>query len=213
MSNLWAFGCSNTASYDDDSLWNRLYVKWKGYIPKVYVDYIGERFNLNVINLSKAGTNNYSIFQKICDNVDNIYDDDLVIVQWTQYTRFRLVNNNNNWEDFFLNYENYKQQLENCSHLSEKTIQEVFVNRLNNLYLEEVKSWEKIIRKALPNNKILFWSPFDEIYGHGKIVKSLETITMETNKEIVDPHFSENGHILLSEILLSEINNTKKSFI
>ena len=213
MSKLWAFGCSNTANFNDETLWGKLYIRWKGYSPKVYVDYVGEFMNLQVENLATPGTNNYSIFQKICDNVDRIKNEDLIVIQWTEYSRFRLVNSNNEWEDFFLSYEYYKQKLEKCSHLSKKTIQEIFVNRINDLYSEEVKSWEKIINKAFPNNKIFFWNPFDEICGHGRIVKSLETITMETNKDIIDPHFSENGHKVLSEILLKEITNIKKDII
>jgi hypothetical protein len=204
MKKLWSFGCSNTQRYDDVDEWSKLYIKWKGYKPKVYVDFISENLNYESINLAKSGTNNYSIFQKICDSIESIKKNDLVIVQWTQYNRFRLSNKSNEWEDFYLNIGHFDDKLKNCDHITKDTIFEIFINRMNPIYETEIRSWEKIIKKSLPKNKIIFWNPFDDVGEHGRLVKSLETITMETKKEIIDPHFSENGHKTLSEILLKE---------
>jgi hypothetical protein len=191
------------------SSWAKEYVEWKGYVPDVYGDIIARNLKLKQFNYAKSGTNNYAIFQTICDSINEIKENDVVIIQWTQVSRFRLVNRFNEWEDFYADVTHYKEKLKKCDDISKSTISEILVNRTNDKHSEEIVSWEKIINKTLTNNKILFWSPFVNISGYGKILKSMETIAIETDGKIPDPHFSEKGQKDLANILLNKLDNKK----
>ena len=43
MATVWTFGDSLTAPYSEDYDWSNNYIKWKGYIPKVYGDIISDQ--------------------------------------------------------------------------------------------------------------------------------------------------------------------------
>lgn len=199
MPNLFVYGCSNSESFDTKVTWAIKYVKWKGFVPKCYGQLISEELKINLINYSKSGTNNHSIFQKICETIKNINEDDMVIVQWTDNSRFRLVNDLNEWVDF---YPNSVDTIKNFENVSKETITELMVNRTNTKYFEELKSWELIIRQTLNKTKLVFWSPFKEFNSY----HSLERIKTETNNEIDDNHLSENGHKEIYKILLENLN-------
>jgi lysophospholipase L1-like esterase len=213
MRNLWAFGDSNTESYNPIHEWAKSYIEWKGFKPKVYVDLMAEHYGCSVNNFGLCGTNNYYIFQKICDNINQIKENDIVIVQWTETNRFRMVNDYNEWVDFYFTNKHNVEKLKKIEDVSIQTIQETLVNRLNDKYKEEIDSWESIIKKALGETKHIFWSPFTESAGYGKWVKSMETISIETNRFIDDPHLSEDGQVKLSELLIKKLENIKKDIL
>jgi hypothetical protein len=209
MNKLWTFGDSYTENFRYDIWWCKDYLDWKGYIPKVYGQIISEKLNLELINIGQGGTNNYQIFQNICDNIMNFKKNDIVIISWTQLHRFRIVNKESEWEWFYNDKEHILEKLEKCEYMSKLTIEQIILNRYNNKdkYLEEIKSWELIIKKALPNNNLIFWSPFDDD-EYGEIIQMFETIKKETNDTINNPHFSELGQAQLSEILLQRLGYT-----
>lgn len=213
MNNLFLYGCSNSVPFSYKTKWAEAYVQWKGYVPEAYGDIISRELKLNQINYSKPGTNNYEIFQKICDTFDEVNENDLIIIQWTQISRFRLVNKNNEWENFYADVSHYTEKIKNCDDVSKSTISEILINRTLSKHVEEIKSWEKLLRSNFKNNKLLFWSPFENIPGHGNILKSLETIAIETNGTIADPHFNERGQNDLAMILLNWIGENKKNVI
>ena len=146
---LWVFGDSYTEGFKVDEGWSKKYIDWKGYVPKVYGEFISEKFNLKLKNFGKGGTNNYQIFQNICDNIDSIKQNDIVVIQWSQQHRFRLVDKDNQWLDFFNDSDEYKSRIKKCEYVSEDTIREIIYNRLNSKWLEEQSSWEKIIKNIL----------------------------------------------------------------
>lgn len=215
MKKLWVYGDSNSEVYDSFdayNMWSNEYLKWKGYIPKHYTQIIAEKFNCELRNFSKSGTNNQTIFERFCNSVNNISLDDIVIIQWTEPNRFRLADDNNNWADFkFHNIQN-KSTIENFKNVSIKTIEETLINRLNIKYKEELESWNALIKFALKENNLIIWSPFEHSYS-GNILKSIETISIETKGVINDPHFSELGQIQISEILMNQLLNLPKPII
>lgn len=213
MRKLWAFGDSNTELYNIENDWVSKYLKWKGYSPKVYTELLSEYYKCELHNFGKSGTNNYYIFQKFCENVSNFNNDDIIILQWSEITRFRLVDDLNTWVDFYFNNSHTKNKLNNFNHLNISSIQEVLANRLQPKWKDEVLAWEIVIKLLLKNNQYIIWSPFDESSGYGKWVKSMETISMETDKLIDDPHFSENGHVKLANLLINKLDNNKKNII
>jgi hypothetical protein len=72
----------------------------------------------------------------------------------------------------------------------------------------EVNNWIRFINLAFKDNRIVHWTAFkcniDALY----VIAS--RINLETNGEINDGHFSEKGHLELSEKLMSKfIKNNK----
>jgi hypothetical protein len=79
------------------------------------------------------------------------------------------------------------------------TILNTIENRKNKLWIKEVESWIKIINKALKNSIVIHWGWSNVTYR--------ETITEETNGEVVDFHYSEKGHSQLADWIMVQIEN------
>lgn len=212
MKKLWVFGCSISDLYDSETskyFWSSEYLKWKGYTPKHYTEILAKEFNCELKNYAISGTNNYEILQSICDKINHISNDDFIILQWTETTRFRLVDDSDNWVNFVFKNSQNKIQLKNNKHLSIQTIQEILMNRLSTKYADEIRSWEILIKNKLNSDNLIILYPFTNLGNYGNIVKSIENIAIETNGEIDDPHFSEAGQRQLAKIIL----DTKKNII
>jgi hypothetical protein len=74
----------------------------------------------------------------------------------------------------------------------------MLVNRESYRFAHEVDSWIKIINKALPNTDIIHWTPFGGAITKCEFIKC-QTVSEETNMEIHDGHYSENGQRELFE--------------
>ena len=216
MNKLWVFGCSISDVYGSETslyYWSADYLKWKGYTPKHYTEMIAEELGYELVNCAVSATCNAQIFQDFCDKIDEITEDDYVIIQWTEPNRVRFVNDEDEWMTFAFHSKWAKFKLQKFSHITFDTVQEVLVNRLNKEYRKEITSWEKLIKLKTNPEKLFIWYPFDKIIGNGKVVKSIETIRVETNNVVDDLHFSESGQIHLTSILLDMMNNTTKNII
>ena len=204
---LWTFGDSLTAAFSKDYPWSNSYINWKGYQPKVYGDFISETLNLDLINLGRGGSDNYTIFESFCNVSDKFNEGDLVIFGWSSPIRFRLVNGNDIWNTLLPSYNGNYMDVNN---ISINTIEEILVHRENIKFCDEVNCWIKLINNFL--NKInvtaLHWTTFDKRLN-AYYIQDAETIKSETNGFIIDEHFSENGHIKLAKKLI-ELSNTKK---
>jgi hypothetical protein len=214
MKKLWVFGCSISDLYDSETskyYWSEEYLEWKGYTPKHHTQIIADELGYELINCAVSAANNYQIFQDFCDRVDEISNDDYVIIQWTEPNRFRLVNDNDEWTGFAFHSKWTRFKLKKFQFIAFETIQQVLTNRLSSKYREEINSWEKLIK--LKSNNLLVWKPFDKLINNGKIVNSIETIRSETGGKIDDLHFSEDGQVILSKILLDMILGNSKNII
>lgn len=220
MNTLHTFGCSYTAGYDT---FFRIeycnYRKFKGgTYPKIWAELLSEKLSLDLNNYGIGASSNYEIFQTFCDNVDQLKEKDVVIIGWSFKERFRLVNDQYN--DFIRIGPGYSVKLPN---ISQNTIDEICVNRMNERWIDEIYSWEKLIKKLCETIgvKLLIWSfdgTFLEHRGMRNILEDMgaQTITEETNGEIEDLHFGELGHIIQSnyfhDILTGKIKyNNKKT--
>ena len=203
---LWTFGDSFTESLSDNKAdWVQKYIEWKGYIPKVYCEVMAERMEIELVNMGKGGSDNYSIFQSICDSVHNIKSDDIILVGWSSTTRFRLVNKLNSWKHIIPNFDRNQRTLEN---ISQSTIDEILVNRTHNLYIEEVRSWLKLLNYTFSNNTIIHWSALEYTAVHNYF-RNLPTIRLETNGEIDDNHYCEEGHIQLANEFMKMLSENR----
>jgi hypothetical protein len=209
MNKLWIFGDSFSATNKRKNIerWRRDYIKWKGYTTNVWPEYINDKLNFKLINLSISATDNYTIFDTIIDNIDKIEQNDIVIIGWTSTLRFRLIDKTNSFNTIRPSSNLQKSTLEipfEYNNISLNTINEILINRDTELYEWELNRFIKIINLYLKNVKILHWSPFQLQHPHLKIkrisdIDGLETISMETGGELNDYHYSESAHSILSE--------------
>jgi hypothetical protein len=202
---LWTYGDSFTESMNTatGALWVDEYVGWKGYIPKVYGEIISDNMGIELVNLGKGGSDNYSIFQSICDSSNLINSNDVIIIGWSSCTRFRLVDKWDEWKPIIPKFD---RNIRNLEDVSNTTLEEVLINRTHSKYTNEVHSWIKLLNITFANNLIIHWSPLDR--GVSKnYIGNLANITKETNGEIDNGHYGEVGHIQLANIFSGMINS------
>ena len=185
MNNLWIYGDSFSMDYNlDYAPFAKKYIEFKNRTVKTYGNFISENLNLNLINKAIGGTDNYTIFESFCNDVDSIQENDLVILNWGPQTRFRIVREDiNQWtpignlKDEFLPY------------IDNNSVRLLLTNRLHDLYGEEIKNWSKLIKKSLQNNFVYIWTWYDMNFTY-----EYQNVKEETNGMIDDGHWSENGH-------------------
>lgn len=203
---LWTFGDSLTQSFGSwDAGWATEYVKWKGYVPKVFGEIIAEEMEFELFNLAKCGSDNYSIFQNVCDSTNLITNDDVILIGWSSCLRFRLANVDDEWEFFIPSNNKESYELKN---ISTNTIDEILVNRLSPIYIDEVKSWIKLIDVAFSDNLVIHWNYFERGVTPNHLLIN-ENITKETNGEIEDSHLSETGHRIFANELMEMIKQKR----
>lgn len=199
MKRLYVFGDSFTDANIISN--NKSYLQWKGYTPKTFHQIISEQLDLEVVNFSKSyGMDNYTIFQEICNNINEM-DDSIVIINWSEPIRFRMVDTSTQkWRTIIPeSVMRLKKGLPYVNGVKNDTIDDTFLNRENQLWLSEINSWITIINKALSNSVVVHWTWYNN--------KERETITEETNGDVVDFHYSEKGHQQLSDWILEQIKN------
>jgi hypothetical protein len=209
MKSIWYFGDSNTEIYNPQYKWVKDYIDWKGYTPKHWTEVLSERIELPSYNLGKGGCDNYTIFDSLINNLDRISDEDIVIIGWTIPIRGRIANlDTNEWITIAPMGE------PNLKCISNNAIWEMVSLRDSALYTNEVLGWQKLIKKALRNNKVIFWSYFPEFSNKGLIdykywlgKSELLSIKSETNGLVSDNHFGEDGNLVIADIMYYEINN------
>lgn len=199
MKRIYVFGDSFTDANIISN--NKSYLQWKGYTPETFHQIISKKLDLEVINFSKSyGMDNYTIFQEICNNINQM-DGSIVIINWSEPVRFRMVDTSTQkWRTIIpSSVMRLKRGLPYVNGIMNETIDDIFVNRENQLWVTEINSWINIINKALSNCTVVHWTWYDNT--------ERETITEETNGDVVDFHYSEKGHLQLSEWILEQIND------
>lgn len=210
MSTVWTFGDSLTEGFKSNDLWARTYVQWKGYVPLTYGEIIAEKLNYKITNLGKGGSDNYSIFETFCKNVNDFKKNDIVIIGWSDVGRFRLTNKNSRWTSLVPNFSN---MIDNIDNITQNTIDEIFVNRMSENYVNEVNSWIELINKLSNEIKIINWSTFNNGKINGIFIGDIELIFNETKGEVKDSHFSEKGQMTVAQTIINKINYKNKSVI
>lgn len=205
MKTLWTFGDSFTERYLEKYEWSNSYIKWKGYTPKVYGEVIADRLNINLKNIGQGGSDNYTILERVCENVDKIENDDLIIIGWSSPVRFRLVGQDEEtWHSLVPNFDNNIDCFGKM--ISQSTLDEIFVNRDTSPYQHEVIHWIKLLNKTFKTNIIIHWTHAmhgTNLWNFGQCNR----IITETKGEVNDGHYSEKGHIELADALMSIIDS------
>jgi len=216
MNKLWVFGDSFSATNKRNIIekWRKLYIKWKGYTPNVWCEFLNDSLQLKLHNLSISATDNYTIFDSIIHSLEKINKDDVIIIGWSNTIRFRVVGVENSFKtirphslSFITKLNKYTKNID----LSDKALQEISLNRDSVAYINELNNYIKLLNFSFNGNKIIHWSPFSQdtqgLNTNLKTSVKYELIKDETNGFIDDGHFSENAHKVLSEQLIDIIDN------
>jgi hypothetical protein len=174
----------------------RDYVRWKGYEPKMFYDYISEDIGQPVENHSRGGMCNEYILMKFMECYHKIQPNDRVIFGWTLISRYLIPNLSDNKWITNVHHTN--------SYLSVESRYEIDKMRNHPLYIEKQLGIIDFINTLLPHNTIIHWTWCTE--------KSKDTlsITKETNGQIYDYHYGEEGHRDLYHRITNELKISNK---
>lgn len=234
MNTLWTCGCSHTAKYvyyrmnflvNDNPF--KKYEQWKGgKLPPVWPAFLAKKLNLNLKNLGLGGNCNYSIFDQFINVCDQIKQDDLLIIQWTTFSRFRAANFDTSGFSEIL----VRADIPEGTCLEKSTVDEIFYNRSHPVWMTEVLNWMKLINMLIDKigAQVFYWTAdadltkiiyekqtlgyerfityphntktkYDTLMSHISNIEPRAFIFQETNCEIDDYHFGEHGHRALSD--------------
>lgn len=198
--NLWVFGDSFSApfSHFKNRIWSHKYISYLGYHPSCYGELLAKEMNLTLKNQSEPGIGNDSILDRICINLHNIQKNDIIVIGWSSPTRWRIVKDED-WLDI-------TSSVSDDTNLSNTTIEEIGINRLEKLYESELFNRAELVNKALgsPNTFTYHWTwypiqPYNLIHRiRGERIKDA------TNGELIDNHFSAKSHKVLSKKIIKE---------
>ena len=207
---IWIFGDSYSATFDTFGigLWAEEYIKWKGYLPKTFGDNLADKLKTEVRNFALGGSDNDTIFESIIKNAPEFKKDDIVIVGWSSIIRFRLVNDDNKFDFILPNINNNNI----ISDISETTINEILVNRSKPMYFEEFKIRFDFLNWLLKDIKLIQWTPWGgNLHTQEYVIRFSKEdkthVSIETNGVINDTHYSELGHIELTDDFIKLIND------
>ena len=217
MSKLYVFGDSYSVSWNDrlkeePTTMMRIYAEYYqnkfNKVPQHFEKIIQNKFNLKeIVNCSAGGSDNYFILELIGRVIPSINSDDYVIIGWSDISRTRYINNKSKlWNTVTPNspwLEDYTPQ----------SFQEQVVLRDSKLPMIEIGSWQNILLKGLPQNTI-FWSPFryndnEHTYIPFKTPhdNNPKNINEETNGELEEYHYGNDGMEIIGEWMIDLFNN------
>jgi hypothetical protein len=177
---IYGFGDSYTEGQPMDCTFPP-FIQWKelrgGTLPKCWLEVLGEKMGMDIINFGRGGNSNQHIFDDVCNNAHKFNKGDIVIINWTYVTRFKWavkefyedgtpVNKGDNgealdhWRRYAINdFEG------DFKFITKHTKDEILNNRLSKLYSEELYSYENLLEQyALSKGfQIYFWSTDNEV--------------------------------------------------
>ena len=222
MNKLWTFGCSFTADWDEGNLPGEftnpyvLFKKWRGgEWPPVWPYVLGNLLGYETINHGHGGNSNYKIMMDIMEDFDKFSKGDVVVVEWSVVNRFLLSHKNGNGPALC---SILPSNHSNDYPISSDCINQVIVDRDNDLWKKEVYAWEEMIEEhaRVKEYEVYFWTidgnliytkpdefknkkKYPVSMGHNDLLGYIKKcgglcIWEETNREVFDVHFGESGH-------------------
>jgi MoaA/NifB/PqqE/SkfB family radical SAM enzyme len=210
---IWIFGDSFSCRFERHlelkNQWAIDYCDYKKKIPKTFGDIVGTSLKMDVNNLSKAGSDNYSIFHSFIKYIDEIKENDVVIFMWSSSLRYRLAGKHNEFLSIVPETDLRKLKDETLidEYFSQSTLDDLLLNRNHQMYYNEINDFIKIIRKSIKNKNLYHLSGFHLIRDEINDIENLSpgTISIETHDNIKNEHFGEIGHFSLATYLLKKI--------
>ena len=205
MNKLWIFGDSFSSDFDIKyshqnhiDYMNLMDVNEMIHWPTI----LANKLNYKLVNLAKGGNSNYQIFFNLCENINQIEENDIILIGWALIGKFIIADNNQ-----FSNI--HPHGLYFHAPISSSSIVEINENRKNEIWVNEVRYWEKLINEfiKLKNCKIIFWSGEEDKLKNINIdVTKCETMRSETDNNVQDSHLGNLGHNTLAEIFYKELS-------
>jgi hypothetical protein len=170
------------------------YFNYKGRKIKFYTELLSEKLNQPIKNFSRGGMCNDFMFLEFMKNYKDIKSNDIVIFGWANVQRF-LMPNNGIW---FSNLHGFKI-------LSQNTQDEIRIMMSDPLFTKKQLEIIDFIDNCLSNDIPTIhwtWSTIPH--------KESLSICVETNGEIDDSHYGEEGHFNLYQKILSQLKFTNR---
>lgn len=238
MSTLWTFGCSYTGEYHPLSFADgspNNYTKFKEYrggeLPKVWPYRLASMLNYDCKNLGLGGACNSQIFLEFCKVCEQIKENDIVIIGWTQLARFMIPENiTSSTSDFSPVQPNGFEHIQKeTSGFSKSTLAEIIVEKSNPIWSSVIYDWENLLVDLSKSKKfnIFFWSSdskiiYDDIdklrnkknylliNAKDGVISHIirlggKTIQQETKGTVPDVHLGDSGHQKQSELFYENI--------
>lgn len=189
MATLFGFGDSFTGGHFQDTEF-KPYQQWKefrgGNLPPVWIDLLGQKLNMNVINYGHGGNSNQETFETICINCNQFKMDDIVIINWTEITRFRWICKGNFraaegiYDVEYWRRVNVASDDEDC--IDKNTKLNIVKNRMGKLYIDEIYNYQNIIDQLSKSIgfSVFYWS------GDSKIIYTLPPEELNQKKYIIN---------------------------
>jgi hypothetical protein len=232
MPTLHTFGCSLSSPYElflYDNL--KLYTRFhNNSLPKIWPELLSNKLNLKLNNVAEPASGNDSIFHKFINTIDKFESGDVVIIGWSNLSRFRWAQNTIWLKKTPSNNIIINEQ----EGISKQTINEIILNKSHKSREYEIYDYEKIISKlnSLIGIETYFWSSDERVINnlpdnerickkylcgdlvgdyytsmlslvYGEVPDS--TIEKETNGLINDQHFGLNGQKYMCDIFFKHI--------
>jgi hypothetical protein len=233
---LWTFGDSFTYGYgclsDDNIL--EYYNKYRKKDSDIWPVLLSRKLNLNLNNISRRSMVNDDLFDLILENYNNIKEGDYVIVGKTLYQRYIIPNvDDKPWYvgPIYLDEDGKMPKIKNINIITKDKEQlklvckddqeyELLINYINRyadsiVYKQRQDFRFNFIKKELINNKkISFYYEWEvaDCFTKGKKLYEFEKIK-DQDTNILDAHFSFNGHKQMFNYLLDKINRSNNKII
>jgi hypothetical protein len=170
------------------------YFKYKGREVKFYTELLSEKLNQPITNFSRGGMCNDYMFLEFMKNYKGIKSNDIVIFGWSNIQRI-LIPNNGMW---FSNLHGFKT-------LSQNTQDEIRIMRSDPLFVQRQLEIIDFINNCLSSDITTIHWTWSTIHHKNSL-----SIFTETNGEIDDSHYSEEGHLDLYQKILSQLKLTNR---
>lgn len=215
--------------------------KQKGEIPTHFEDIVAEHFGIEEIrNEAVGGYCNEDIIESIGNYIDQIEEDDVVIIGWTDPARTRFIDTNRNWtimhpatidnpEDWLRGrglsqkgkqgiIEMLALRMEASVHYRNSNIARYWKIQGHIDPLEkQLLSYAKILNKSLPKNTIHWTWCGNENHNlfyqpTDEDIEKLPTISKETDERFNDGHYSETALIELGKMMINWLKEPKRLY-
>jgi hypothetical protein len=203
MATLFGFGDSFTAGHFQDKTFQP-YQQWKEYrggnLPPIWIDLLGDKLNMEVINHGHGGNSNQEIFETVCTNCHLFKPNDIVIINWTEITRFRWVCKGNFRASEGIYDVEYWRRIQVSSYdegcIEKNTKNDIIENKTGQLYVEEIYNYEKIIDQLSKSIgfSVFYWS------GDSNIIYSLPPEKLQQKKYIINHLIIEKDPIFFADV-------------
>ena len=219
MNNLWIFGDSFSAPFNDMARWSwfREYLSFLNQNKfDTWQEIVARDLNLNLKELGETSISNSEIFERFATNCGRIQEEDTVIINWTNQERFRIpeekVNKFINIIPGFIRNIEYTE-----TYFSVEEIEKIGVSRMHNIYQVELNNWANLINEFCKSKNVrtIFWGlPNPQEYYDFRFSEELcrEHKLRIVDHQVVnkDRHFSTYGHVYVANKMIETLVNYKK---